>query len=1108
MYHVVMWYQFVIFTGWTLSEWSALAGAPQGIPAEHERKPMRLRRPTPDAWFVEEALEDSLAKKTTPYGEGTGEAPVAKHDEEEEISWMQTDISGITDTENGWLSLLQRMAQGLEDMPKGIRGPAAGQLLRWLSHRVTDVERGQFLGHARGRPADVTALLVAMRESEDEACRLLPGTREHEWTNEVWRQLCQFIDCQPGSLEDLGRPLPTSLPVIMLFPKPLPSDTPPEEYSEEDERPASPEPKVKRRMVQVEMSSGSSDNPRTSASIAVPLNSTGRAELSLTMTMVEEEIEVPTPVATATGFSLPPPAPHGLDAWGLSQSEFDNMWQGWRSGTLMLSEITRVHGPTVAQFVLDHWAPLTLEAYVTPPQGEPGNTERAEGVPDTAEETEDAQLIHVGMHYVMLQSVFGATVPTTPPRPPTFFELGRRMVQYMCEAQAEPGLLATVLQMLSWDRNEEGYDIMLEDYLLELGLPIEADAERADEVSPHHRDILVWMEQELWDDYVDVMEAEAGWESDGVMNRRASQTVSEADCRVWREWAAHVTTPGRERSRSRSPRRQGDATSLMENHEGSRPKPKAKQAGRRSSGSASPSARPSDGDRAEARERERSRHDTARRTTETGEDRPVLPRRGAGRCTEEVRRLNPLGRRSHRHLVANDRAMDINDASLWWLRVLGLRSPAETDIGRALSRAGHEDRLSEVRDLPTSDLLVIMVGLLRITAMLRVECCQMLYTHPHLSQEVEVTVDEEEESMWMQVSTRTSTTTHVEQLATTALEDSLELESHWNGSTTDAYNCDLAGRRRVRPAIFDDTEMIRVLSHPPRQRPQRDSNHATAYCPNFRLWLIANQYQGLPISPTASILSMSQHDHEHGPTATTISRFLCNMHARFSCNLHYIFRESRFVSHPALMWTNWWRMRAQEEGREQEEQLQNEQDQELYRAHQAAQYQAWEDWVLLSTPSDRPRRQRVRFTVQHAGGTSAVACELPMARGRPFQVSMVVEEVEDPIQGGADRGRPSGAGSVDTGGKGNPRERTDGTEGRGLKRPAHEVDKDISAAYVDWKQGVISDDQAIQLVGEHCYVAFLAQKAADMEEVETPATRTISRKKGTVHEISDDQGGN
>ena len=215
-------------------------------------------------------------------------------------------------------------------------------------------------------------------------------------------------------------------------------------------------------------------------------------------------------------------------------------------------------------------------------------------------------------------------------------------------------------------------------------------------------------------------------------------------------WAAEVTQLAprhRAAGRSRSPRRleEGDASSLMEGDR-SRPKPKTKNDHK---GKPTDHRRRHDADEGRhGRARERSPRATGSGSASSYE-RPELPR-SRGRCTSEVRNLLPP-----RRLPS---PMRIHDATLWWLHLLGLRDGPETDGTRALRSEGQNDRLAMMRDVPQRDLFMIMVGLLRVTAMLWVECCQLVYMHPHIQNlvypDVEVEVEEEADAgdgtMWMQ----------------------------------------------------------------------------------------------------------------------------------------------------------------------------------------------------------------------------------------------------------------------------------------------------------------------------------------------------------------------
>ena len=67
---------------------------------------------------------------------------------------------------------------------------------------------------------------------------------------------------------------------------------------------------------------------------------------------------------------------------------------------------------------------------------------------------------------------------------------------------------------LAWARGEHEYMMMLEEFLGRLELPHACDMERVHDVDPGHRDVINWLESELWLEYLDDYEAQVGWESD------------------------------------------------------------------------------------------------------------------------------------------------------------------------------------------------------------------------------------------------------------------------------------------------------------------------------------------------------------------------------------------------------------------------------------------------------------------------------------------------------------------------------------------------------------------------------------------------------------------
>ena len=505
-----------------------------------------------------------------------------------------------------------------------------------------------------------------------------------------------FVECHEGSPEAEGRGIDPDMPCIMLFGRPLPENTPSPEPLEETTH--TMEPTRKRQTLRVEMSMGSQDEPFRSVSLQVPVNSSGRATIRLQLAFQEAPESPPsTAAASATEIHemaaetsggpvkgrlvLLPPAPYGLEHFGLSAREYNDLWEAWRQGGLAISEIRACHGPTVAQHVLDHWGPLPVEAYLgleeaaTAPL--PPDSECAAAASEPEEEESDTMGL-MGMWWLLLPGV--AAMPE-PQGQQDFFALAGRLIRCLERQGASLTVLATVLLELGWDRHDREYSGMYEEYLGNLGLPWECNRDVSDNIDPHHRDILVWMEAELWSEYVDMVEAQSGFETDYVMDLRDRDTMAEAHCQAWRQWAADVTSPS-----------------------ASRP------AGSR--------------------------------------DRPELPR-SRPRCTTEVRHLL-LPRRT-------TTPMQIEDATLWWLHLLGLRDGPEVDVSRALRREEFNNRVNMLQDVADGDVFMVMVGLLRVTAMLWVECCQLVYMHPYVrgmvSPTVEVEVEETEEgdgTMWMQ----------------------------------------------------------------------------------------------------------------------------------------------------------------------------------------------------------------------------------------------------------------------------------------------------------------------------------------------------------------------
>ena len=270
------------------------------------------------------------------------------------------------------------------------------------------------------------------------------------------------------------------------------------------------------------------------------------------------------------GFELPPPAPHGLANFGLSATTYRHLWEAWQQGGLSVAEIRACHRPQVAQMVMDQWGSLPLQAYLpaaaTTSRDTVGNEARTTREDDEGDEGALVQQWLQGWQWTL------PVVMAMPNNEKPFFAFARRMISYLDRQGASLTVLATVLQELAWERGNRDYNLQYEEFLGLLGLPWECDRDRSDD-----RDVLVWLETELWNEYIDLVEEQTGFESEQIMDMREQECLSEADCQVWRQWATQVsgtTQAARSPTRSRSPRREGDASSLMEG--GRKPKPKAK----------------------------------------------------------------------------------------------------------------------------------------------------------------------------------------------------------------------------------------------------------------------------------------------------------------------------------------------------------------------------------------------------------------------------------------------------------------------------------------------------------------------------------------------------
>ena len=334
-----------------------------------------------------------------------------------------------------------------------------------------------------------------------------------------------------------------------------------------------------------------------------------------------------------------------------------------------------------------------------------------------------------------------------------FFTMARRVLAHLNQQGASLVALASALMEMIWGRGDHDYLMESEEYFARLDLPVDVNRERADDLGAQAHAALIWLEAELWQEFIDYLEGMVG-ETEQVREARGRATMSMGECDRWWQWAAaHAPAlPPRSGSRSRS-RSRGedlDTASLMEAGRG-RPTPRQKPYPKRAG-----HGRGDDGqdphDRGERRDLARDGEEHRRRQPRSRSQRVAArsaASSGAGAAiTRETRRLEPRSTRAP--------PMTVADATCFWLHTMGLRDGPDVDDRRALEPSGHTDRVRALQEVRPEDVVVVMTGLLRTMAMLMVELSQlmMILVQPLLpggdEEEVEVELDDEE--VWMQTS--------------------------------------------------------------------------------------------------------------------------------------------------------------------------------------------------------------------------------------------------------------------------------------------------------------------------------------------------------------------
>ncbi|CAE7346062.1 unnamed protein product, partial [Symbiodinium microadriaticum] len=127
------------------------------------------------------------------------------------------------------------------------------------------------------------------------------------------------------------------------------------------------------------------------------------------------------------------------------------------------------------------------------------------------------------------------------------------------------------------------------------------------------------------------------------------------------------------------------------------------------------------------------------------------------------------------------------------------------------------------------------------------------------------------------------------------------------------------------------------------------------------------------------------------------------------------------------------------------EEEQEREDERLWQQHQAAKYRDWEWWLVDNCPRPRSRRLQTTLVMAQAGAAEQVTCSVPLARNRPIELQLRIQEVADAQDDE----------SVDE-----------------LASSALSTEE----AYRAWRGGGLTDDAARTMVGEDMMGMFMAQR--------------------------------
>ncbi|CAE7901450.1 unnamed protein product [Symbiodinium microadriaticum] len=172
----------------------------------------------------------------------------------------------------------------------------------------------------------------------------------------------------------------------------------------------------------------------------------------------------------------------------------------------------------------------------------PQEVQRQASENNTPEEGAEVGLI--SLPGTILSSYFAMTMGQgDEEQEPDFMQVGYRIISRWRNRGLSLQSATNFLLSLADDRDDGEY---MEDYsqhLSQLGLPTEA-RDNPVELQDEQSDVLVWLEAELWLNWIDYLEGRTGWESEAVRSNRARTTgLDPRDMQGWRDWADALAFP-------------------------------------------------------------------------------------------------------------------------------------------------------------------------------------------------------------------------------------------------------------------------------------------------------------------------------------------------------------------------------------------------------------------------------------------------------------------------------------------------------------------------------------------------------------------------------------